>query len=90
MADDQMRKVDFVKDKKLLNAATQEWIKLVEKQNIERVEKLRKIRKKNIITSLFLGGGVLAIYAYTILSVKQETFLDDFEVPQIVPKKEEN
>lgn len=90
MADDQMRRVDLVKDKKLLNSATQAWMKYIEKENIQRVEKLRKLRMRNTITSLLLGSGVLAIYTYTIISVKQETFLDDFEVPQLLPKQEEN
>jgi len=88
MADDQMRKVDLVKDKKLLNATTLNWMKFIEKQNLERVDKLKRIRKKNLLTSFLLGAGVLSIYAYTILSVKQETFLDDFEVPKLIPREE--
>lgn len=77
-------------DKPSIDASTHEWMKLVEKQNLDRVLKLKKIRQRNIITGLCLGTAVMSIYAYSILSVKQETFLDDFEVPKLAPVKEEN
>lgn len=39
-----------------------DFIKLIEKQNVERVLKLKKTRKNNLITAAALGGTVLAIY----------------------------
>ncbi|KAG8243567.1 cytochrome c oxidase assembly factor 3, mitochondrial [Homalodisca vitripennis] len=85
MADnDQMPKVDLTKDKKLIDAATKEWMKYIEKENLERVQKLKVVRRKNLITGLLLGTAVIGIYSYSILTVKQETFLDDFEEPKLV------
>lgn len=82
---DQMPKVD----KPSISASTVEWMKVVEKQNLDRVLKLKKIRQRNLFTGIFLGTAVISIYAYSILAVKQETFLDDFEVPKLVPSKED-
>ncbi|KAM3921284.1 cytochrome c oxidase assembly factor 3 homolog, mitochondrial [Leptodactylus fuscus] len=38
-----------------------------------------KLRSKNIITGLAIGGIVLGIYGYTFFSVSQEKFLDELE-----------
>jgi hypothetical protein len=70
-------KVDPVK----LKQSEVDFIKFVEKQNLDRVRKLQTLRRKNLITVSLLGLGVLSIYGYSIYSVKQENFLDDFEVP---------
>ncbi|KAJ3629762.1 hypothetical protein MTP99_014132 [Tenebrio molitor] len=74
---DRMPKVDPVK----LKQSEVDFIKFVEKQNLDRVRKLQTLRRKNLITVSLLGLGVLSIYGYSIYSVKQENFLDDFEVP---------
>ena len=37
----------------------------------------RRYFKKNILLGLTLTAGVVGIYAYSMLAVKQETFLDD-------------
>lgn len=65
-----------------LNRAQLEQIKQIERQNLERVAKLKRVRRNNRITGSLLGVGVLAIYAYSMYAVKQESFLDDFEEPQ--------
>lgn len=76
---DRMQKVkDFTK----LKSSELEYIREIERQNLERVAKLKRIRRNNIITGSLLGVGVLAIYGYSMYAVKQETFLDDFEEPQ--------
>lgn len=85
---DQMPKVDLMKDKPL-DDSTRELMKFIEKENLQRVVKLKKLRTKNWFTGLFLGGAVVSIYAYSILAVKQETFLDDFEEPKLATPKEE-
>ncbi|XP_073999458.1 coiled-coil domain containing 56 [Rhodnius prolixus] len=86
MADvDRMPKVDINSSSAPLNKNLLDYMKLVEKQNLERVQKLRKIRRNNLITAFSLGAGVLGIYAYSILSVKQESFLDDFNPPSTNP-----
>ncbi|XP_063816125.1 cytochrome c oxidase assembly factor 3 homolog, mitochondrial [Pseudophryne corroboree] len=38
-----------------------------------------KIRSRNILTALTIGGIVLGIYGYTFFSVSQEKFLDELE-----------
>lgn len=60
------------------------FMKLVEQENIKRVKKLEIIRKRNWITGWALGLGVLGIYGYTIATIKQERFLDDFNEPEKV------
>lgn len=65
----------------VLKQAELDYMKIIEQKNRERVQKLKQISRKNRITGLAIGAGVLSIYAYSILAVKQETFLDDFEEP---------
>ncbi|XP_074028622.1 coiled-coil domain containing 56 [Leptinotarsa decemlineata] len=77
MSDDHMPKVDISK----LRQRELHFIKEVEAKNLERVQKLTALRRKNLITGLLLGVGVLGIYGYSMYAVKQETFLDDFEEP---------
>lgn len=61
-----------------------QFMKLIEKQNAERVQRLKRVRKNNLLTGLTIGASVLAIYGYSMWSVKQEKFLDDFEEPKKV------
>lgn len=65
------------------------FMKLTEQENLKRVKKLDAIRRRNWMTGWTLGLCVLSIYGYTILTVKQERFLDDFNEPEkiIVAKK---
>lgn len=49
-------------EKRNLRPVEIDFIKLIEKQNVERVLKLKKTRKNNLITAAALGGTVLAIY----------------------------
>lgn len=61
-----------------------DFMKLIERQNLQRVTKLRLQRKRNTWTGLIIGGTVISIYLYSMLAVKQERFLDDFNEPQKV------
>ncbi|CAG9798522.1 unnamed protein product [Chironomus riparius] len=67
-------------DRKLKQSEV-DFMKLIEEQNIQRVLKLKKTRKNNILTAVALGVSVLGIYGYSMYAVKQEKFLDDFEEP---------
>lgn len=67
-----------------LDKAQLEFMKLIEEQNLERVQKLKRLRRNNLMTAGALITSVVGIYAYSILSVKQEKFLDDFEEPRKV------
>lgn len=78
-----MPKIDASKLKK----SDLSLMKVIELKNFERVKKLQRIRRNNIISGWLLGAGVLSIYAYTILSVKQERFLDDFDEPAKIIEK---
>lgn len=84
---DQMPTVDFNKqgevDKRIL-----QQIKFVERQNLVRVTRLQRMRKNARYTGLLLGGITLSIYGYSIYSIKQETFLDDFEEPEVIALKQ--
>lgn len=79
---DKMPKVDLEKDKKRISPSMFEYMQLIEKQNIERVQKLKHMRRNNLITGCLLGTGVLGIYFYSMYAVQQEKFLDDFNEPE--------
>lgn len=66
---------------RVLKQAELDYMKIIEQKNRERVIKLQQIGKRNRITGLSIGAGVVGIYLYSIFAVKQETFLDDFEEP---------
>lgn len=74
---DRMPKIDLSK----LSKTDLDFIRHVEKQNLERVQKLKLLRRKNLITGGLLGAFVFGIYGYTMYAVKQESFLDDFDEP---------
>lgn len=76
-----VRRMDSKIGGEKISKSMAEYMKIVEKQNLERVQKLKKLRRTNIITGLAIGAAVLGIYGYTMFSVKQESFLDDFEEP---------
>jgi hypothetical protein len=78
---ERMPKVDLVKDKANISRTTVDYMKIVEKENLRRVQELQKLRQRNVRTGLMLGAGVLGIYLYTIFAVRQEKFLDDFDEP---------
>lgn len=74
-------KLTGTKPDPVLKEAEITYMRLIEEMNRERVKKLQLIAKKNRITGLSIGLGVLGVYAYSIFAVKQETFLDDFNEP---------
>lgn len=52
---------------------------------------MRRYRRRNIIVGLGLLGGVVGIYTYSMLAVKQETFLDEeFDIPGPVQNSQDN
>ena len=44
-----------------------------------------KRRRANLVTGIALFSFAFSIYIYTMFAVKQEVFLDDFEVPYVDP-----
>lgn len=77
-----MPKVDVLKDVGKLKSTDLVYMKRIEEQNLQRAIRVHGYRKANNRTAIALSLGVIGIYAYTIYSVKQEKFLDDFEVPE--------
>ncbi|XP_037934465.1 cytochrome c oxidase assembly factor 3, mitochondrial [Teleopsis dalmanni] len=77
-------KVKYAEKALKLDKAQLEFMKIIEEQNIARVTKLQRVRRNNLLTAGVLGVSVLGIYAYSMLSVQQEKFLDDFEEPKKV------
>lgn len=75
----QMPKLNLERDSQSLSKAQLDYMRLVESQNLERVVKLARMKRNNIIVGSVLGLGALAIYGYSIYSVKQEKFLDELE-----------
>ena len=67
----QMKKVDLSSDKPKLSQAQLDYMTILEKQNIDRVAKIKKLRTRNIVTGLALFAGVTSIYSYSIWAVKQ-------------------
>ena len=74
-----MPKLDISSDRLKLTQAQLDYMKILEKQNIDRVAKLKRLRRNNILTGVALLGGVLSIYSYSIFAVKQEKFLDELD-----------
>lgn len=64
-----------------LKSSEVDFMKLIEKENLVRVQKLQSLRRRNNLTGIVLGGTVLSIYLYSMLAIKQEKFLDDFSEP---------
>ncbi|XP_071555803.1 cytochrome c oxidase assembly factor 3, mitochondrial-like isoform X1 [Temnothorax nylanderi] len=77
-----MPKVDLLKDAGKLKSTDIVYMKRLEEQNLQRGIRVQGYRKANNRLAIGLGLTVIGIYAYTIYSVKQEKFLDDFEMPE--------
>ncbi|KAI4493702.1 hypothetical protein M0804_001878 [Polistes exclamans] len=89
MDKDQMPKVNWTTDTDKINPNNILLMQEIEKKNAERVKQLIKLRRSNNTLGGLLGIAVLSIYIYTIYTVKQEKFLDDFKEPEkeIIPPK---
>lgn len=77
-----MPKVDVLKDVGKLRSTDVVYMKRVEEQNLQRARRVQGYRKANNRIAIALGLGVIGIYSYTIYAVKQEKFLNDFEMPE--------
>jgi len=80
-ASDRLRKIDLSKDWESLPQAQQLYIKKIIEKNNERYEKENKLRTHYRISATVLFGIVFSIYFYSMYAVKQEKFLDDFDMP---------
>ena len=78
--DNLMKKVDVNK----LSEVQQMYIKKINQKADQSAFLAKKKKKKGRIIGLSLGAVVICIYAYTMYALKQEKFLDDFELPDPV------
>ncbi|XP_051172924.1 cytochrome c oxidase assembly factor 3, mitochondrial [Leptopilina boulardi] len=78
---DNLQKVNIKTDRKLTPTDLIN-IKRIEEINRKRVARVKIVQKKNIFTALSLAALAGGIYIYTIKSMKQEEFLDDFNEPE--------
>jgi len=83
-ASEQAPKIKYGEAAPKIDQAQLKFMKLIEEQNLDRVQKLKRVRRNNLLTAGALGLSVVAIYGYSIFSVQQEKFLDDFEEPKKV------
>ena len=74
-------------DPSQLSEAEQLYIKRFEERHFRNVERRKRERQRARIIGLSFGALVIGIYVYTILRVRQETFLDDFTIPEPPPQK---
>jgi hypothetical protein len=83
-----MPKVDMVKDAKFLSQAELDYMRLAQQQNVDRVNRLKKMRRNNLMTAGVLAVSTFAIFGYSMWSVGSEKFLDEFE--KVGKPKEKN
>ena len=67
---------------KQLASIEQMYMNKINKRNAERFEKEKKTQFHYRVTGAILISCALSIYAYTMYSIRQEKFLDDFDVPE--------
>ncbi|KAF6035984.1 hypothetical protein EB796_005699 [Bugula neritina] len=73
------RKLDMKAEFEKLNPTEQHFVRKAELVNRARALSQKSLRKRNITVAGAIFAGVLSIYAYTIIAVKQEKFLDDYD-----------
>ncbi|XP_038044266.1 cytochrome c oxidase assembly factor 3, mitochondrial-like [Patiria miniata] len=76
-----MKRVDLKRDE--ISPGDRQYMARMSRAHMESVQKLSRAKyiRKNVFVALCLGAGVLGVYGYSIYSVSQEAFLEDFEDP---------
>lgn len=82
MGKDDMNPVDVHNDKNIPRYLLDQ-IKVTEKANLKRYRDFRRTLIGGRISGAVLSATALGIYFYTMYAVKQETFLDDFDEPEL-------
>lgn len=80
---DTLQKVNVKTDKKLTPTDLIN-IKRVEEINKKRAANVKLVKRRNLISALSLALFAGGVYMYTIRTMKQEEFLDDFNEPEKV------
>jgi len=84
----QQVEVDEAAVKQELGQIQMAFVKKAEMRNKERAEHHVFYRKKDWMIGMTCITIAISIYAYTIFAMKQETFLDDFEMPDPLLEEE--
>lgn len=84
----QQVEVDEANVKQNLGEIQMAFVKKAEARNKERASHHVFYRKKDWIIGTTCITIAITIYAYTIFAMKQETFLDDFEMPDPLLEEE--
>lgn len=86
-----MKQVDvderLVQDK--LGTMHMDFVRKAEKKNKERAKMHKFFRRTDWMIAATCFSIVIGIYGYTMYAIKQERFLDDFEMPEEIDKTEE-
>lgn len=86
----QQVEVDEAGVKEKLGDIQMAFVKKAEGRNAKRASMHRYYRKKDAFTGLTCMAVAGSIYAYTIIAMEQEDFLDDFEMPDPMDGYEED
>jgi hypothetical protein len=83
--------VDEADIQQRLGKLNMDFVRKAERQNRVRATKHKFYRRKDWMIASFCFSLVVAIYAYTMLAIQQEKFLDDFDFPEDIDitKKED-
>lgn len=73
--------VDEEHVKQKLGNIQMEFVRIAERQNAERAQRHKKYRRKDWVIAGSCFTIALTIYGYTMYAIKQEKFLDDFDMP---------
>lgn len=85
---DRMRQVDVDEPsvQKQLGNINMDFVRKAEKRNTERATMHRFFRRKDWMIATACFAIVIGIYGYTIFAIKQEKFLDDFDMPEEIDR----
>jgi hypothetical protein len=68
--------------KRTLSQIEQMYMNKIKERNDERYLKEKKVKIHYRVTGTLLVLFVLSVYFYTMFAIRQEKFLDDFDVPE--------
>jgi hypothetical protein len=68
--------------KRTLSQIEQMYMNKIKERNDERYLKEKKVKLHYRVTGSLLVLFVLSVYFYTMFAIRQEKFLDDFDVPE--------
>lgn len=81
-ADDYLKKIDLNTEMKNFSPVQQMYFRKLIERNAIRARREQRARNHFRISGLILFTIVFSVYGYTMLAIKQEKFLDDFDTPE--------